>query len=35
MLGMRLVRGVLASDVAAAGLEGVMEALRDEGLVEL
>ena len=34
MLGMRLTRGVLASDVAAADLSAVMGSLAEEGLVE-
>ncbi len=35
MLGMRLTRGVRARDVAAAGLDGVMLSLAEDGLVEL
>ena len=35
MLGMRLVRGVAAHDIQAAGVAGVLEKLAAEGLVEL
>ncbi|NTU70207.1 MAG: radical SAM family heme chaperone HemW [Coriobacteriia bacterium] len=35
MLGLRLVRGVPAEQVEAAGLAGVLTALADDGLVEL
>ena len=35
MLGMRLVRGVRASQVSAAGLDEVLGSLRRDGLVEL
>ena len=35
MLGLRLVRGVRAAQVSAAGLDGVLESLRRDGLTEL
>ncbi|HEY5540199.1 MAG TPA: radical SAM family heme chaperone HemW [Coriobacteriia bacterium] len=35
MLGLRLVRGVLASQVSAAGLDGVLRSLGADGLTEL
>jgi len=35
MLGMRLTRGVLADQVASAGLDDVLAGLARDGLVEL